>query len=314
MLSRVAEQIYWMSRFVERAENIARLVRVNSLMLLEMPKGISIGWRPLITITGQDAAFDQCCQNETERNVIKFLLGDLRNQGSVLYSLHMARENCRTVREIVPRSYWEKLNELYFFAKDNVNQGLSKRGRDEYLDDLLAYSQQLSGQVATVMYRDAAWEFMRIGRNIERADMTSRIIDVQSIDLEGEDEELFESRTLESLRWISILRTLSSHHIYRRLVQVRMDRCGVLELLMDSQDHPRSFRHCLEAVGHSVAELRNHEESLRQIHAVLAMLDGEDFSLISQNDLHLLIDRLQIGVYDIHDALSRQYFLSAQSA
>lgn len=313
MLSRVAETIYWLARFVERAENTARLVRVNSLMLLDMPRGVSIGWKPLVTITGQDRAFGECCQNDTERNVIKFILGDMRNQGSVLYSLHAARENCRTVREIVPRSYWEKLNELYFFAKDNLNHGLTKKGRDEYLDDLMAYSQQLSGILATVMYRDAAWEFMRIGRNIERADMTSRIIDVQSVDMElKDDDSLFESRSLDSLRWISILRTMSSHHIYRRTRQVRVDRSQVLEMLLKSKKHPRAMRHCLEAVGLSVSKIKNSEETQRQIHAVLAALDGENVETISQSDLHALIDRLQIGVYEVHDALSRQYFLSSQ--
>ena len=118
MLSRVAENIYWLSRYVERAENTARLVRVNSHLVLDTPRGITPGWEPLVEITGLSAAFQSVEREPSERNVVRFLIGDAHNPGSILSSLAAARENCRTVRDVLPRSSWEKLNELYLFATD----------------------------------------------------------------------------------------------------------------------------------------------------------------------------------------------------
>jgi uncharacterized alpha-E superfamily protein len=312
MLSRVAEAIYWAGRYIERAENTARLIRVNSHLVMDTPKGISPGWQPLISITGLGPEFNDYHIEPTERNVVKYLIGDINNAGSIINSLMYARENCRTIREIIPRTAWQKLNKLYLFAKESIPSGLTQKGRDNYLDGIISGSQQLNGLLGSVMYQDEAWYFLRIGRNIERAEMTTRILDVRSSDLLTDAEELFESRSLESVQWISILKSLSAYSIYRRRVQVRVNRTPVLEFLFYDTQFPRSIAHCLASVEESVGHLANNPMPLKSLKAIEHRLHQKKIENLKQQELHQFIDELQLKIRRFHDALESQYFLSHQ--
>ena len=177
MLSRVAENLYWLGRYVERAENTGRVVNVNANLLMDLPKGIAPGWQPLIEISGVTDLYTELYPDFEERNVVRFLVGDLQNPGSIISSLSRARENARTVRDIIPREAWEMINELYIYARDNVQSGVSKRHRFNYLQRIIRGVQMLDGLLIGAMSADAGNEFMRTGRNLERGDMTTRIID-----------------------------------------------------------------------------------------------------------------------------------------
>jgi uncharacterized alpha-E superfamily protein len=307
MLSRVAENIYWLSRYVERAENTARLVRVNSILVLDTPRGITPGWEPLVDITGLVNEFRSVDREPNERNVVRFLIGDANNPGSILSSLAAARENCRTVREVLPRSSWEKLNELYIYAKEHVQSGLTKSGRDGFLNQIIAGSQQFTGLLASVMYRDAAWQFARLGRNLERADMTTRIIDVRSTDLFSDD--LLESRSLDTLQWISVLRSLSGYQSYRRHVAIRVSRPDVLSFLFHDSVFPRSVLHCINAVDEGLGELENTGVAMSSVHGLQRKLRQTKVAELSQSSLHEFIDELQLGIMKIHSRLVKAYFL-----
>ena len=309
MLSRVAEAIYWIGRNIERAENTARLIKVNSHLVLDAPKGVSPGWEPLIFITGLAEDFEKHGNQPTERNIVNYMIGDLKNASSISSSLRYARENCRTVREILPREAWEKLNELFLFAKENIQSGLTKRGRDDYLDSIITGSQLISGLLSSVMYRDEAWQFLRIGRNIERAEMTTRIVDVQSKDLLPDAEEMYESRSLESAQWISILKSLSAYSVYRRKSQVRVSRAPVLDLLFHDTEFPRAFAHCIMAVEESVGTLAHHGLPLKSLRALDRKRMNQNLEKIGQAALHTYIDDLQLGIIRFHKALEKQYFL-----
>jgi uncharacterized alpha-E superfamily protein len=306
MLSRVAENIYWLSRYVERAENTARLVRVNSHLVLDTPSGITPGWEPLVQIAGLYDDFHAVDREANERNIVRFLIGDAHNPGSIISSLAAARENCRTVRDVLPRSSWEKLNELYLFAKENIQSGLTKGGRDAFLDGIISGSQQIVGLLGSVMYRDEAWHFARIGRNLERADMTTRIIDVRSTDLFPDD--LLESRSLDTLQWISVLRSMSGYQIYRRHVANRVRRPEVLDFLFHDLRFPRSFLHCIDAVDQSIEGLQHSDAALRGIRALKRILRQANVGEMTQASLHEFIDELQIAIINLNSALAETYF------
>ena len=307
MLSRVAETLYWMARYIERAENTARLLRVNAQLVLDTPKGVTPGWDALIGIVGMEQAFDGCCKEPTERNVVRFLIGAIDNPGSILASLRAARENCRTVREILPRSAWEQVNELYLWAREHAQQGVNKRGRDEYLEEIIAGSQRINGLIGSVMYRDEAFHFLRIGRNLERADMTTRLIDVRSTDLF--DEQQIESRTLDALQWISVLKSMSGYQIYRRTVQPRISRSPVLGFLLKDGHFPRSVMHCLLVVEESVGGLGRATGVLKKLRTVSRQVMKINTDSLSQHELHQIIDDMQLGIMQIHEELARGYFL-----
>ncbi len=306
MLSRVAENIYWLARYVERAENTARLVRVNSHLVLDTPRGIEPGWEPLVDITGLREHFVAVDREPNERNIVRFLIGDASNPGSILSSLAAARENSRTVREILPRQCWERLNELHLFAKENIQSGLTKGGRDNFLDGIITGSQGITGLLGSVMYRDEAWHFARLGRNLERADMTTRIIDVRSTDLFPDD--LLESRSLDTLQWISVLRSLNGYQAYRRQVAIRVSRPDVLTFLFHDASFPRSFMHCLDAVDESVWGLDKSGPATRGIRAFKRKLLKINVGAMNQASLHEFIDELQIDIARFHAHLAETFF------
>lgn len=307
MLSRVAENIYWLARYIERAENTARILRVNAQLVLDTPRGVSPGWDALVGIVGLNVEFSECCHEPNERSVVKYLIGTIENPGSILGSLKAARENARTVREILPRSAWEALNELHLYAKENAQHGISKKGRDEYLDEIIAGSQRLNGLFSSVMYRDEAYHFMRIGRNLERADMTTRILDVRSTDLF--DEEQIESRTLDALQWISVLKSLSGFQIYRRTAQTRVSRSAVLEFLLKDTQYPRSVLNCLNTVEESVGGLGASKVVIQRLRKLGREIVRLHTDKLAQDELHRVLDDLQLGVMEVHDALAKAYFL-----
>lgn len=308
MLSRVAESFYWSARYIERAENTARMVRVNSHLVLDTPKGISPGWEPLITITGAQNSFYNQYKEASERNVVKYLIGDLSNPNSILSSLRIARENFRTIREVLPRSAWEKLNEWHILAREQLSAGLTKRGRDEYLDEIISGSQQINGLLSSVMNRDEAWQLMRIGRNLERADMTTRILDVQSTDLLPDPSRNYEFMRLESVQWISILKSLSAYSIYRREVDVRINRDDVLSFLLHNTMFPRSATNCLLSVKSGIEQLPKHEQPKQAVMSLIDEIAAQPVEKLDQENLHRVIDELQLGIVKIHQVLGEQYF------
>ena len=307
MLSRVAENIYWMARYVERAENTARLVRVNANLLLDLPRGIAPGWEPLVSIMGVDEEFHKRRTRATERNVVKFLIGDSSNHCSILSSLQAARENCRTIRDIIPRSGWEQINELYLYARENVQAGLTKSGRHAYLARIIAGSQTINGLLESVVLRDEAYQFLRIGRNLERADMTTRIIDVRSTDLLP--EEAAESKTFDTIQWVSVLNSLSAYQAYRRKVQAQVRRGETLQFLFKNTLFPRAFIHCMYALEESLGELKNNQISLMELRKLIHKVSATRVDKLRKEQLHTFIDDLQLGIIKLHQAMAKTYFL-----
>jgi len=307
MLSRVAENLYWLARYVERAENTARLIKVNTQLVLDTPRGITPGWEPLVNITGMVDIFTDCCADSSERNVVRFLIDHEANPNSIVSCLKQARENCRTVREVLPRSSWELLNELNRFARENARNGISKKGREDYLNHVIALSQQLGGVFGSVLYRDEGYHFVRIGRNLERSDMTTRMLDVRSTDLF--DDDLLETRSLDTLQWISVLKSMSGFQSYRRQVQIRVSRKAVLQYLLKDMRFPRSVLHSLGSVEESVACFKNSKKTLASIRKAVKQTVNIDTANIPQPVLHETMDQIQLGIEHIHSALAESYFM-----
>ncbi|HEY0663399.1 MAG TPA: alpha-E domain-containing protein, partial [Thiobacillaceae bacterium] len=177
MLSSVAERIYWAARYLERAENTARLVSVYDSLLLDLPRGIDISWYNLIELNSATEAFAERYRVRDERNVVKFLLADADHSGALVNSLRMVRENLRTTRDVFAPEVWEFVNDLFYFATDNVAQGTGRKLRHQFTSGIIRGCEQVNGQIAATTSRDAPWQFIQLGRHLERADMTTRILD-----------------------------------------------------------------------------------------------------------------------------------------
>ncbi|MDZ7825535.1 MAG: alpha-E domain-containing protein [Gammaproteobacteria bacterium] len=308
MLARVAENMYWMSRYIERAEDMARLVNVNTNLLLDLPKGIAPGWRPLVTIIGAERAFaGKYGEKEDETRVLRFLIADRENSQSILSSLGWARENARTFRDAIPREAWEEINGLHHFARDNVQAGLTKRGRFDYLAGVIRRVQTITGVLAGCMSHDEGYAFIQIGRQLERADMITRILDVRTAGLIPEKVSALGS--FENIQWMSVLKSLTGYQMYRLEKQVSVQRTEVLRFLLQSPRFPRSVLHCLDELASRLESLGPQSEApLRTVHRLQRLILETDMETLSQERLHEFIDELQVGFAEVHTAIDAAFF------
>lgn len=309
MLSRVAESLYWFGRYVERAENIGRIIDVNAKLLLDLPRGIAPGWEPMIAITGSRDEFLKRFSDFSERNVLRFLIGDQDNPGSLLSSLHLGRENARTMRDYLPREVYELVNELYLYARDELNSGMSRRGRYGYLKHLQRGTQSINGLLLGAMHHDSGYRFLEIGRVLERADMTTRILDVRSASLLPEEKSGL--RPFENIQWMSVLKSLTAYQMYRRKMQVRVRRADTLQFLLLDDEFPRAFYHCVSTVDGCMQKLPRSDEPRRQLARVARLARNADTdALASSNEaLHQFLDDLQLGLVEVHSSIRKTYFL-----
>jgi len=306
MLSRVAERIYWMARYIERAENTARMINVNTNLLLDLPKKVTLGWQPLIDISGSKKLYDELYTEVNERNVVKFLIADTRNFSSLLSSLVAARENARTIRDIIPREAWEKVNDLYLNTKNQLPQALSRRNRYDFLGYIIGSTQGITGLLAGTMTHNFGYDFLRMGRNLERADMSSRIIDVRSANLLPEESE--DLMPYETIQWMSVLQSLSAYQNYRQQVQSRVQRGEVLKYLLQDIYFPRAINHCLHEVQSSMKNLPRHNSPLRHLNQIIRSVETAPLEKIAKRTLHRYIDNFQLQLAQLHQTISTTYF------
>jgi uncharacterized alpha-E superfamily protein len=312
MLARVVENVYWLSRYLERAENTARIVGVNTNLLLDLPGGIAPGWLPLVDISGNRAEFDALFKDKgtrgEERDVVQFLIADKNNPGSICSSLHFARDNARTLREILPTEAWELLNEFFGEFSRDLATGLNKRTRFEFLKRIVVTLQTIAGMLDGTMNRNDAHTFSVLGRNLERADMTSRIVDVRSAQLlPAETPEL---RPFESVQWMSVLKSLSGYQMYRLKMRTRVKRTDVLQFLLRDDQFPRSCQFCLAQLESSLASLPRSEAVHDVLERAMKFIERAPLGTLDQPGLHELIDQIQLHIIKVHERLAETYFPS----
>lgn len=314
MLSGHAEAIYWLGRYVERAEDSARLANVHANLLLDLPRKFAFGWAPLIAITGHADLFADLYKETNERSVVRFLIADEKNPGSILSSLARARENARLLRDQLPREAWEQINELYLRAKQDAAAALTQSKRYDYLEAVIRGAQQLYGAFAGTMAHDYGYDFLRLGLAIERADMTTRIIDVRSANLlggsaavQGQDAPL---TPFENIQWMSVLRSLSAYQVYRQTVRGPVSHADVLRFLLTDRHFPRSISYCLAEMDTRLRRLPRSSTLTRGIRKLAQDLERVDYESLDRDGLHRYTDELQVGFAELHDQISSTYFLT----
>ncbi|MBL4834138.1 MAG: alpha-E domain-containing protein [Pseudomonas sp.] len=308
MLSRVAENIYWLARYIERAEDTARLLSVNSHLLLDLPRPTKLGWSEIIAITGNDELFDELYDIRDEANVLSFMCGDVRYSGSILSSLTAARENLRTTREIIPREIWEEINQLYLNVKEQVEAGITPRRRDAFLSRVIRSCQTVNGLVEGMLSYTQARTFLMLGRQLERADMTTRIIDVRSANLLPRSPD--DLMPFENLQWMSVLKSLSGFQMYRQHVRLRIRGPDVLQFLLQDRRFPRAVACSLERLAIALKSLPMHEAALEEVETCRTHIaNAEIIRMAAEPDrLHAFVDEIQIDFDELHEAIRRTYF------
>ncbi|MEW5770945.1 MAG: alpha-E domain-containing protein [Pseudomonadota bacterium] len=307
MLSRVAENLYWMARYLERAENTARLINSTTQVLLDLPRGATFGWDVLLRVAGLDGLYQQRYGEPHEADIMRFLILDEKNPSSIVASIRDARENTRTFREVLPMELWERINSLHLYVKANAERAtLGRSQRYEVLSGVIERRQSIVGLLMGSMSQDIAYQFIKLGRNLERADMTTRIVDVNSAVLLPSDGAA-SSATLERL-WMSTLNALSAYQMYRRHVGVHVHGPAVVHFLLNDPHFPRTVMHCLGEIEGCLAVLPQFETPMRAVRRAWRRLDGMRYEGLTPVVLHEYLDQIQADLGEVHEALSRQYF------
>ena len=313
MLARVAESIYWMSRYVERAENVARFIEVNLNLMLDLPVGSAQQWKPLVDTTGDAAEFAKRYGAATQQNVIQFLTFDEKNTNSICSCLRAARENARSVREIISSEMWEQVNQFYLM----VNSAAAGNRSDP--QDLLA-SVKMAGQLFTgvtdaTMTHNESWEFCRLGRMLERADKTSRILDVKYFLLLPTAADV--GTTSDDIQWAAVLRSASAFEMYRK-AHGRIAPERVVEFLLLDKAFPRAIQYCLIRARESVHAISGTPEGVfrHPVERLLGELCSElayaRIEAIITAGLHEHLDRLQTRMNQVGSGISETFFAARE--
>lgn len=307
MLSRVAENLYWMARYLERAENTARLINATTQVLLDLPKGAFFGWDVLIRVAGLDSVFHAHHPQADEDSVVHFLILEQDNPSSVLSCIQYARENTRTFREVLPMEIWERINALHLFIRDHAVRATKSRGqRYQVLNGVIERRQSILGLLAGSMSHDIAYQFLKLGRNLERADMTTRIVDVNSA-VHLPDDPALAVPALERL-WMGTLNALSAYQMYRCHVGVHVRAQDVVSFLLRDPHFPRTVYFCLNEIESGLGQLPHHEEAMQLARRAWRRLVGVPSEDQAPGALHDHLDQIQADLGALHGAVARQYF------
>jgi uncharacterized alpha-E superfamily protein len=313
MLSRVAESLYWMSRYIERAEDLTRLLTVNFLALLDTGYGDGArGWEPIVTITGDHDLFASCFSEIHSRTVSDFILWHPSNPNAVVACVNRARENARGVREQVSTEMWEHLNKLYFLVKDADHEAVL-RGPHDFFAQIRSGSQAFQGVTAATMTHGEGYEFLQLGRYLERAEKTVRILDVKYAAVSG----LRDGSPEASLQLIALLRSCSAFEPFRRTAVGQLQTARVTEFLLLSRDFPRAVLFCLnrcrralELVGSgpdAPAAVRQ-EGPARALGRLVAELQYLDVEEVLGDGMRPYLDSLLRRINGVHNEVTRTYF------
>jgi uncharacterized alpha-E superfamily protein len=308
LLSRVAESVYWAGRYLERAESTARLVHVHTELFLDLPKAAGITWAPLLALSGSGEAFPDHQHELSEEQVVDFLATGAGHEGAIVESIARAHANLRVTQAILPIEAWEVLNQLHSWANQTRHQAVDRRTRLAWTNRLIRECQLLSGLLEGTMSHDDAYAFLEIGRGLERADMTTRILDIQAGILLGQRDGAY-----ADLTWMGVLRSLSAHQMFRRTVGSTVSGPAALRFLLRDQQLPRSVERCLIEISRALLELSRHHQPMAACAAIQQLLERTDLDSSagegpSATALHEYANRLQDGFAALHELLVATYF------
>jgi uncharacterized alpha-E superfamily protein len=305
LLSRVADAMYWLSRYVERAENIARYIGVNLNLQLDLPLTPAQQWQPLVDTTGDAAVFKERYGEAKQDNVIEFLAYDDENPSSIASCLRSARENARSVRETISPEMWAQINSMYLHiqAHDSIPQ--PERLLDSFREIRLG-CHMFQGITDATMSHNDAWHFIRLGRKLERADKTSRILDVKYFMLLPSLKDV--GTPYDDIHWSAVLKSVSGFEMYRKKYG-RIAPRSVVEFLVMDREFPRAIQYCVSEANESLHRITGTPlDSFRfRSEQLLGLLDSElnyaGVDDILRNGLHEYLDQLQDKMNGVDNSL-----------
>lgn len=312
MLSRVADSIYWMQRYRERAENISRLIDVNLFLTIDAPGDELQQWEPIVRTTGDYGLFASLYDKPTKTSVLEFLTFDERNPNSILNCVHRSRENARSIREAITSEMWNELNLLYLYVR-----GASRSERREtqelfeFYNQIRRSCQLFTGIMDTTLSHDEGWHFGRIGNLIERSDQSSRILDVKYFILLPSVEHV--GTAYDDILWAALLKSVSGLDVYRKSWH-EIHHAHVIDFIVLDPEFPRSIHSCLRRARESLLKLNSagadgpKDPPLGHVEQLCKQLESTTVYDIVKQGLHEFLDTMQFRIAEINNSMYTAYF------
>jgi uncharacterized alpha-E superfamily protein len=319
MLSRTADHLFWMARYIERAENTARMLDVNvTTSLLPMSReAAERGWRAMLGISELQPAFDARFGKLTPRDVLDFMVRDPGNQSSIYCCLQAARENARAVRGTLTTEVWETHNDTWLQLQPHLKNGLLERDPHEFFEWVKFRSHLSRGVTIGTTLKDEAYYFIRLGTFLERSDNTARILDTKFHGVGPQPsalppvEDSTEEPYLDFYYWAAVLRSVSAFEIYRKVYRDVITPSRVAELLMLRGDMPRSLLASMNEVCSTLDQIRNDQsdETSRRAGLLRAGLQYGRIDDILDTGLHPFLTAFLKRVNDLGQRISQDFLV-----
>jgi uncharacterized alpha-E superfamily protein len=304
--------MFWLARYVERAEYTARILDVNYHMLLEQSQQpYRMHWEPLIVMAGETDRFHKCYDEANAETVLDFLAFHPDNPSSIVQCIAKARENARAIRDQISREMWEDINSLYHDVSHFHSRGQISNGPHQLCESVRFGSHRFHGVTDATLPHDEGWEFLRIGWALEREEMTARLVDVQYHNLLDTPAHL---GAPDNHQWMAVLKSVGAYETYQRQYHSGIEPEKVAEMLILHAQHPRSIRFSTTEVqaglraisGSSPGSYTNEAERLTG--KILERLRYDKIDEIFKGGLHEYLNQLLRMCASIGEAIARTYF------
>ena len=308
LLARTADRLYWGARYVERAEDTARIVRAYNDLVVDYPSDELLRWDPLAAIHGAEIDIEHPADDPAgERAVLHLLIDDRDNTSSIASSVTAARANLRTTREVLPREAWQAVNQLSQYVDSTASAAIERQLRDRFLLRVVEVSRRLDGVLESTMTRANPYRMLRLGRLVERADMTTRVLGVAAAGILYMERAADAQQVNEEVRWMNVLRSVSALQMYQRRVRGPIDPMTAVDFLLNYSAFPRSVQGCLDEIRSVLVALPGPQPVLAVLDEAEATLSKIDLDGAEAERLDSAMDRLQQSIGTIDQAIHDRY-------
>ena len=315
MLSRIADSMFWLARYIERAEDTARILDVTYHALLEQAQQpYRLRWDALIAMAGEETRFRQLYGEATAQSVFEFLAFNQNNPSSIVQCVTKARENARSIRDRISREMWEDINGLYLTVTGfNPGEQIAA-GPHRFCEKIKFGSHRFHGVTDATLPHDEGWEFLRIGWSLERAEMTARLVDVQYHNLLDSSSAV---AAPDNHQWMAVLKSVGAYEAYHRQFHSAIEPERVAQLLIQHSHHPRSIRFSIQEVQAGLRAISGTgpgsyaNEAERLTGKLLERLRYDRIEDIFRQGLHIYLNELLRLCEGIGEDIARTYFYYA---
>jgi uncharacterized alpha-E superfamily protein len=315
MLSRVADSCYWLSRYIERAETNARLMNVNMELMLDLEdsdaSSVHRHWMPILATLEDQELFSKLHDRVDADTVMEYVTFEKKNPNSVVSCIANARESARTVREQISSEMWEQLNKLYLYLRSPQARADYKNTPHDFYSSVIDGSHLFQGITDATMTHGAGWDFIQVGKFLERADSTSRVLDVKYHILLPTGEHV--GGNVDITQWMAVLRSCSAFEAYLKIHVGDVNGFKVAEFLTLHPTFPRSIRFSVDHLDRAIHRISGskiagyHNETDRLSGLLRSSITYETIQSIFQTGLHEYLDRTQLRLIEISKALRSDY-------